>query len=128
MVVAANHPRLPTLFIVHGVDDKLFVNEVHELVENMQAAGHDVEPHFITKELVDGKIFTTTGHALGDRTLIVQQVAEKYLLPSSPEALHRAGETDFERPDESVRYPTSGGVWTISYSQGYPIGRFDPKR
>lgn len=116
------------VIVVHGVDDKLFVNEVHELVENMQTAGQDVEAHFITKEKVDGKVFTTTGHALGDRTLIVQQVAEKYLLPSSPEALHRAGETDFERRDESVRYPTSGGIWTISYSQGYPVGRFEPTR
>ena len=116
------------VIVVHGVDDKLFVNEVHELVDNMKTAGLDVEPHFITKEQVDGKVFTTTGHALGNRTLIVQQVADKYLLPNSPTALHRAGPTDFDRRDQSVRYPTKNGVWVISYEVGYPVGRFEANR
>lgn len=114
--------------IVHGVDDKLFLNEVHELVDNMKAAGLDVEPHFVTKEQVDGKVFTTTGHALGNRTLIVQRVADQYLLPNSPTALHRRGPTDFDLRDQTIRYPTKNGIWTISYEAGYPVGRFDENR
>ena len=116
------------VIVVHGIDDKLFLNEVHELVNNMTTAGLDVEPHFINKEQVDGKVFTTTGHALGNRTLIVQQVADKYLLPTSPTALHRNGPTDFDRRDQVVRYPTKNGVWVISYEAGYPVGRFEASR
>ncbi len=116
------------VIIVHGVDDKLFLTEVRELADNMKAAELDVEPHFVTKEQVDGKVFTTTGHALGDRTLIVQQVADKYLLPTSKDALRRKTPTDFERRDELVRYPTKNGVWVISYATGFPIGRFEPTR
>ncbi len=114
------------VIVVHGVDDKLFLNEVKELVENMKSAGLDVQPHFITADQVDGKVFTTTGHALGNRTLIVQQVADKYLLPTSKDALHRATPTDFERRDQIIRYPTANGVWVISYATGYPVGRFEP--
>ncbi len=113
------------VIVVHGVDDKLFLNEVRELVDNMKSAGLDVEPHFITKEHVDGKIFTTTGHALGNRTLIVQHVADKYLLPDGKEALRRTGPTDFDRRDQTVRYPTKNGAWVISYEAGYPVGRFE---
>jgi hypothetical protein len=33
--------------------------------------GHlDIVPVWVTQEMVDGQAFTTTGHALGDRTLI----------------------------------------------------------
>ena len=114
------------VIVVHGVDDKLFLNEVRELTENMKAAGLDVEPHFVTTEQVDGKVFTTTGHALGNRTLIVQQVADKYLRVTSQDALRRTTPTDFERRDQLVRYPTTDGVWVISYATGYPVGRFEP--
>ena len=102
--------------------------QTHELVDNMKTAGLDVEPHFITNEQVDGKVFTTTGHALGNRTLIVQQVSDKYLLPNSPTALHRLGPTDFDRCDQTVRYPTKNGAWVISYEAGYPLGRFEANR
>ena len=116
------------VIVLHGVDDKLFLTEVQELANNMKATGLDVEPHFVTQEQVDGKVFTTTGHALGNRTLIVQQVADKYLLPTSKDALRRTTPTDFEHRDQLVRYPTTNGVWVISYAAGYPVGRFEPTR
>lgn len=112
--------------VVHGVDDTTCqFSEKQELVENMQAAGLDVEPHFVTKDDLDGKVFTSSGHPLGNRTEIVFQVAGKYL-----EAGHRGtsrtrrGACDFERRDTTVGYPVTGGEIVISYAAGYPVGYF----
>jgi dienelactone hydrolase len=110
---------------VHGVDDKTCLADGREMVANMQAAGIDVVPHWVTKEMVDGKIFTTTGHALGNRTLIPGHVAGKWLKPDGPESLERKTPTDFEHRDE-IRYATTDGVYVISYKAGYPVGRFEP--
>ena len=93
---------------VHGVDDKTCLGDGEEMVANMQRAGLDIVPVWVTKELVDGKVFTTTGHALGDRTLIPQHVAGKWLRGDGPESLERKTPTDFERR-EDVRYVTSDG-------------------
>ncbi|MGZ0167049.1 MAG: hypothetical protein ACKVII_24255 [Planctomycetales bacterium] len=77
--------------------------EKQELVENMQAAGLDVEPHFITKDDLDGKVFTSSGHALGNRTEIVFRVAGKYLEAGHTETSRtRSGPSDFERRDSLV--------------------------
>lgn len=113
------------IFTVHGPDDTscLFAS-AEELAANMQAAGLDYTLVAVTKDKIDGKIFTTTGHALGNRTLIVDHVAGKYLDPKSPDALRRAGPTDFQRR-EPIRYETSGGTWVIDYSAGFPVGRFE---
>jgi len=112
---------------VHGRDDTtcLFA-EAQELVKALEHARLPVEPHFIGRDQVDGRVFTSSGHALGDRTQIVFRVADQYLLPDSPTALVRRGETDFERRDAAVRYRTSRGSYVISYEPGYPIGRFEP--
>ena len=112
------------ILVVHGVDDTVTYPHAVEMVANMRQAKLDVEPHFITKDRVDGTTFTTTGHALGNRTRIVFEVAGKYLEPGGAHALLRAGPTDFERR-EDVRYPTSGGEFVISYRDGFPIGRFE---
>jgi len=114
------------VIVVHGVDDPACpYPDAREMVANMQAAGLDVEPHFITKDDIDGRIFTSTGHSLGNRTEIVFRVAEKYLSPDSPQAIRRRGPSDFERRDET-RYATSNGQFVISYQDGYPVGRFEP--
>ncbi|MBN2312157.1 MAG: DUF2920 family protein [Candidatus Hydrogenedentes bacterium] len=114
------------LIVVHGVDDgSCPVADAREMVANMQAAGLDVEPHFITDAEVDGDVFTSTGHSMGDRTRIVFHVADAYLLPDSPDALSRSGKTDFECRDERVQYRTPGGTYIISYEAGYPVGRFE---
>ena len=81
-------------------------------------------PVWVTKEMVDRKVFASTGHSLGNRTLIPQHVAGKWLRADSAEALVRAGQTDFERRDE-VRYATSDGAYVISYAAGFPVGRFE---
>ena len=96
------------------------------MVENMRRAKLDVEPHFITRDRVDGTTFTTTGHALGNRTRIVLEVAGKYLEPGGKESLLRKGPTDFERR-EDLRYRTSTGEFVISYKDGFPVGRFEKR-
>ena len=115
------------IIVVHGRDDHTcpFEDKV-ELVENMKAVGLDVEPHFLSKEDLDGKIFTSTGHALGNRTEIVFQVAEQYLAPDRKKTSRRVRKpNDFERRD-SIGFPVTGGEFVISYSRGYPVGHFIP--
>jgi lysophospholipase L1-like esterase/cephalosporin-C deacetylase-like acetyl esterase len=113
--------------VVHGVDDTTCpFADAEELVANYQAAGLTVEPHFIAKKDLDGEVFTSSGHPLGNRTKIVLQVAGKYLTPGSPEAIGRQGNNDFDLHDELVRYKTPGGEFVISYAAGFPVGRFEP--
>jgi hypothetical protein len=111
---------------IHGVDDKTCLGDGEEMVANMRRAGLDILPIWVTKEMVDGRVFTTTGHALGDRTLILQYVAERWLRDNSSEAFERKTPTDFERR-ENISYATSDGVYVISYAEGFPVGRFEPK-
>lgn len=114
------------IIVVHGVDDTTCpFEDAREMVANMQAADLDVEPHFITKDDLDGKVFTSTGHSLGNRTEIVFRVAEKYLAPDSPQALRRSRPSDFDRADE-IRYETTNGNFVISYMSGVPVGVFEP--
>lgn len=113
------------VFSVHGLDDKTCLADGQEMAANMTRAGLDITPVWVTKEMVDGKIFSSTGHALGNRTLIPGHVAGKFLRADSPDALDRKTPTDFERR-EDIRYVTIDGVYVISYAQGFPVGRFEP--
>jgi hypothetical protein len=116
------------VIVVHGTTDTSCpVADAREMVANMQKAGFIVEPYFLVPESLDGKAFLSTGHSLGNRTLIVFKVAERYLLPDSPDAAVRKSPTDFERRDTKVVYPTSGGRFVISYEAGYPVGKFEPR-
>jgi predicted esterase len=114
------------VLIVHGREDvDCPFAEAEALAKALEKSGFSVEPHFVGREQVDGHIFTTATHAVGDRTQIVFRLADKYLLPDAPTALVRRGESDFDRRDSAVRYRTSRGSYTISYEQGYPVGRFE---
>jgi len=116
------------LLVVHGTTDASCpVADAMEMVANMKRARLDVEPHFITKKDLDGTALKSTGHSLGNRTLIVLRLAGNYLRPDGPQALVRKTATDFQRRDAKVRYRTSGGSFVISYEAGYPVGRFEPK-
>jgi hypothetical protein len=112
--------------VVHGVDDATCqFAEKQELVENMQAAGLDVEPHFISKDDLDGKVFSSSGHSLGNRTEIVFQVAGKYLeVGHRGTSRRRRGTSDFEKGGSAIGYPVTGGEYVISYAEGYPVGHF----
>jgi predicted esterase len=112
--------------VVHGTDDHICpIEDAREMVANMRQAGLAVEPHFVAASDVDGRAFTSTGHALGNRTEIVFRVADAYLLPDGPQAIVREGPTDFDLRDSPVRYAAPGGTYVICYEQGFPVGRFE---
>lgn len=115
------------IVVVHGVDDATCpYADAREMVANLQAAGLTVDPHFIEQKDVDGRVFTSSGHPLGNRTEIVFRVAEKFLIAGSQGSLSRREPTDFDLRDEQVRYKTPGGQFIISYAAGYPVGRYEP--
>ena len=113
------------IFVVHGAgDDVCPIADAREMITNMQQAELDVVPFIVEKKDLDGKVFTSIGHALGDRTEIVFKVTGNLLMPGHPDAVIRDGRTDFERRDSEVRYQTSNGQFVISYENGYPVGKF----
>ena len=115
------------IIVVHGVEDSTSpIADAKEMVDLMKEAKIDVEPVYVTKSHIDGKTFTSVGHSLGQRTEIVFRVAEKYLRPGSSTFLDRKSSTDFYRR-EDIRYETTNGAFIISYENGFPIGRFEPK-
>lgn len=116
------------IIVAHGAtDDVCPIEDAREMVANMEKAGLDVEAIWITDDMIDGETFTSTGHSMGDRTRIVFHAADRYLMPDSPDAMARKGDTDFDRRDEAVRYRTENGEFVISYHAGYPVGRFEER-
>jgi predicted esterase len=116
------------IVVVHGTEDRTCpTDDAREMVANVRTAGLDVDAHFIAREHLDGKAFTSTGHGLGNRTEIVFKVADRYLLLDSPEARVRRGRSDFACRDARVAYATPHGRYVISYETGVPVGRFEPK-
>lgn len=115
------------IFVVHGTEDVTCpFADAEEMVRLMQGHQLDVVPRFLTKADLDGTVFTSAGHSLGNRTEIVFRVAQDYLVPTSSDFVRRTTPTDFEHGDD-VRYRTSDGEFVISYQAGYPVGRFEPK-
>lgn len=117
------------VIVVHGMEDTTCpVEDAQELVDNLKGAKLNVDSHFVAQSLVDGKLYRNANHSLGNRTQILQHVADDYLSPKSPRTLHRAVKSDYDLRDELVRYRTHNGQFVISYQQGYPIGRFEVAR
>jgi predicted esterase len=113
------------IVVLHGMGDETCpVADAQEMVNNLRQAKLDVDAHFITKEQIDGKMFTYIGHGMGNLTLMVDYAAGQYLSPASPKALRRAGKSDFDFHDQRVRYKTANGQFVISYAAGYPVGKF----
>jgi hypothetical protein len=114
------------IIVVHGRDDTTCpFPDAEELVANLQSAKLDVEAHFIGPANLDGQVFTGSGHALGNRTEIVLQVAGKYLKPDGSHPIRRNGLSDFDLREE-ISYPTQNGRFVISYAAEYPVARFIP--
>jgi len=123
----ADYGQETKIFVVHGTtDDVCPVADKQDVVRNMAAAGMPVTALFLTEEHVDGTVFKGTWHSLGDRTRIVQHMADPQLLPDSPDAAVRQGKSDFERKDV-ICYTTPNGCWEIDYTAGYPVGRMVEK-
>ena len=114
------------LFVVHGVEDSTcpYADAV-QMVDLMREAKLDVEPKWVTKDDLDGQVFTSAGHALGNRTQIVLTVGAKLLAAEGPDARRRFGPSDFDRR-EAIRYRTTHGHFVIDYAAGYPVSRFEP--
>ena len=111
--------------VIHGVDDASCpVDDARRMVRNMQAVKLDVRPVFIDKAMVDGKVFTSTAHGFGNRTESVFKIAGEWLKPGGEQAVVRTTPTDFERKDTVICYPVTGGEFTISYENGFPVGKF----
>jgi predicted esterase len=115
------------IVVSHGTSDSTCpIADAREMVTNLQTAGFPVDAHFISAADIDGKVITNTGHSVGNRTLIVNKFAAKYLLVDGAQAATRKGKTDFEYRDELVKYSTPNGTYIISYKQRYPVSRFEP--
>jgi len=119
--------KCETRFIsVHGRDDTTCpFADAEEFAFRMKRANLDFTPVWIGKSDLDGKAFTSSGHALGNRTEIVDRVAQPYLVDGGRVMAIREDKSDFERK-ETIRYRTSGGSFAISYAEGDPVGRFEP--
>ena len=67
----------PTKIVtVHGVDDRTCpFADAEEFAAAAGAKGLDIHAHFVDTRQLDGEVFTSSGHALGNRTEIVFQVA-----------------------------------------------------
>lgn len=112
------------IFVVHGTGDGVCTfADKRQMVHQMRAAGMPVNALFLEEKHLDGVVFKSTGHSLGDRTMIVAYMADPELLPDSPDRVERPGPCDFERGD-AICYTTPNGCWEISYAAGYPVGRF----
>ncbi len=115
------------LIIVHGTEDRTCpIEDARDMVTNLQTAQLDVEAKFIGAADLDQVAFTGTGHSLGNRTLIVQRVADAYLNVAASARGMRQGPSDFERRKDIV-YPTTNGRFVISYANGFPVGRFEAR-
>ena len=105
--------------IVHGLDDAS-CPAVHKIAifRNMVAAGFRPDAHFLTERDVDGAVFTTTGHPVGNRLKVTEQVADDYMLEAGKLALQVPGPDDFERGQDVV-FPTANGRVVVRF-QGPP--------
>ena len=127
LAATKEHDCTTKFFVVHGTKDGTCpFADARRMVENMQAARLSVVPHFLADEDLDGKIFTSTGHPLGNRTLIVGHVAGDLLRPASPSAAIRRTPADFDRKD-TIEYTTTDGRFLIDWTAGYPVVRFATK-
>ena len=115
------------IVVIHGTGDTTCPYEdAKQMVQNMQAADLDVEAKFVTKSDLDGVIFKSTGHSLGDRTKMIVKYGGPYIIPGEKKFRLRQSPTDFELQQDVV-YPTSDGRYVISYSNGIPAVRFEAK-
>lgn len=121
MVALGNEARI---FVVHGARDKVCPTaDKRRLVRNLERAGLNITARFVGKKDFDAEVFKDAGHSVGDRTKILEAVADGALLPDCPDAAFRKGKSDFERRDV-IRYETKHGQWEIDFAAGFPVGRF----
>lgn len=121
------HGNAAKIVVVHGAKDEVCpIEDKREMVANMRDAGLDVDAHFVDDAMLDGEVFTSTGHPLGDRTRILFQVADRYLLPDSPEMRRVKGAPDFVR-GVRVDYATATGTYRGRFDDESPTVGWMPR-
>lgn len=120
LALAAKWKNSAKIVVIHGQDDNACLcADMQRVVGAMQQAGLDVTPHYIGKQDIDGTIIMDSGHAIGNRTELLERFAGAYLTPSSPMLCRLQGPTDFER-QTILEFPTSNGICKVSYAKGWP--------
>ncbi len=115
------------VIIIHGTGDTACpFADAQQMYQNMEAAQLDVEAKFVTPADIDNVVFKSTGHSLGDRTKMMIKYGSDYIIPGREKFRLRTSPTDFELKQD-VLYPTSDGRYIISYTDGVPAIRFEPK-
>ena len=119
------------IIVVHGVDDATApFADAKELVEAMKAAHLDVEPVYINKAHVDGKVYTRLGlhtpsvHEPKSFSAWQIDLSGKWL---DDVMLDRKTSTDFFRRERNSNTRRPNGSYVISYEKGFPVGKFGPK-
>ncbi len=113
------------IVLYHGTKDTTCpFEDAVELADQMKAAGLTVEAHWIDDASIDGTIFTSSGHPLGNRTEIVITSTGDLLTPDSLKCRRRKQPSDFDRREDII-YTTTNGRFVISYAKGFPVGRFE---
>ena len=116
------------IVMIHGEDDPVcLASDKHRVVDAMRVAGLDVEPHFITKADIDGKLIINSGHQIGERTGLLKHFAGKYLTPQSDQICRLIKPNDFDR-GIPIAYPTSNGVHSVDYAGDVPKLVFRPTK
>ncbi|MCB1123962.1 MAG: DUF2920 family protein [Verrucomicrobiae bacterium] len=114
------------IVVIHGTGDDICpYPDAVEMVEHMKQTELNIEAFFVKESDLDGSVFKSTGHSLGDRTQMMLRYGEKYLNPESEHYYERQSQTDFEL-QQDVIYPTSDGQYVVSYPGGIPSIRFEP--
>lgn len=113
------------VIVIQGEDDtSCFASDKKRALAVMRTAGMDVEPHFIVKADVDGKLIRDSGHQLGERTALLLHFASSSLTSGSDRLKRLTGPSDFERR-EILRYPTAHGAYIVSFTNGFPEIEFE---
>lgn len=113
------------IITVHGVsDDSCLFEDALEHALQMRAAGLDHTLIPVDDAKLDGTAFLSTGHGVGDRTLIVDIAAGEFLQPTGPRSIRAREPNDFDRQSQ-ICYRTQDGSWMVDYRKCFPEGRFE---
>ena len=93
------------------------------IAANMVRAGFRPATHFLTKADVDGKVVTTTGHAIGDRPEVISKFGGPYIAEKGPFVKLISGKSNFDAGSDVI-YPVTGGRYIITFN-GAPTIRFE---
>jgi predicted esterase len=126
LALSAKRGNACKVVVIHGLDDtSCLAADKKRVVEAMQAAGLDVDAHFLAAADVDNALIKNAGHSIGNRTELLLRFARPWLAADSGTACRLKGPDDFERK-EDLDFPVEGGAWVVSYAGPFPEIRWKP--